>query len=223
MNLLQKRARNSLLGLAVGDAIGWPAMFHRSLLLPPWTRRIRREIDVQREDAGVLRVPMPFSLNQPAGAFSPCPTDDTEWAAWTMKNLLANGCAVEERWVADEWLSLAAQEKGVRGGVSTHAAIENLRRGILPPFSGRDNPHYFDDGSMCRAVPIGIACAGNPALAASATRIDAAVTNFEDGIWTACAVAAAVSIACAGGDRQSVIDAALNALPTDSWSRLFVE
>ena len=57
-------------------------MFHRSYAYPFWTRRLRREMDVASEQAGVLRPQMPFSLNQPPDAFAPGPTDDTEWAAF---------------------------------------------------------------------------------------------------------------------------------------------
>jgi ADP-ribosylglycohydrolase len=219
MNLLQKRARGALLGLAIGDALGWPALLHRSQVFPPWTRRIRREIDVQRERAGVLRIPMPFSLNQPAQHFAPGPTDDTEWAAWTIRNLIDHGCTVEPAWVSEVWLQLAGEGTSVRGGVSTQSALENLRNGILPPSSGRDNPHYFDDGAACRAVPIGIAYAGNPGAAASAAMLDASVTNFEDGVWIAGAIAAALSAACAGEPSDSLIEVALEVLPEGSWSR----
>jgi ADP-ribosylglycohydrolase len=223
MNDFRSRARNALLGLAIGDAVGWPAMFHRSRLLPPWTRRIRREMDAQREEAGVLRVPMPFSLNQPFTAFDLCPTDDTEWAAWTIDGLLANGCSVNADWVNGQWSGLARGGTAVRGGVSTQAAFANLRNGVLPPASGRNNPHYFDDGAACRAVPIGIAYAGNPDRAAAAAAVDACVTNAEDGIWVAQSVAAAVSIACAGGSSTSAIEAARGILPVDSWSRRTVD
>jgi ADP-ribosylglycohydrolase len=195
MNDFRTRARNALLGLAIGDAIGWPAMFHRSRVLPPWTRRIRREMDAQREDAGVLRVPMPFAT------FDLCPTDDTEWAAWTIDGLLANGCNVNAEWVTAQWSGLAHGGTAVRGGVSTQAALANLRNDIMPPASGRNNPHYFDDGAACRAVPIGIAYAGNPDRAAAAAAIDA----------------------CVGGSCASVIETALGVLPADSWSRRTVD
>jgi ADP-ribosylglycohydrolase len=223
MNDLRRRARNALLGLAIGDAIGWPAMFHRSRLLPPWTRRIRREMDAQREDAGVLRVPMPFSLNQPFTAFDLCPTDDTEWAAWTIDGLLAHRLFVNADWVTQRWSDLAHGGTAVRGGVSTQATLANLRNGVMPPASGRNNPHYFDDGAACRAVPIGIAYAGSPDRAAAAAAIDACVTNAEDGIWIAQSMAAAVSAACGGGSRVSVIEIAVGFLPADSWSRRTVD
>jgi ADP-ribosylglycohydrolase len=217
------RARNALLGLAIGDAISWPAMYHRSHALPPWTRRIRREIDTRREEAGVLRVSMPFSLNQSPDAFDLMPTDDAEWAAWMMTNLLQHECRVEMRSVEESWRSLAQDSRPVRGWVSTKTALENLRKSIAPPMSGTDNPHYFDDGAICRTIPIGIACAGSPDEAMRQAAIEAAVTNAEDGIWVAQAAAAGISVGCAGGSIDEVVAAALAALPAKSWSRRTVE
>jgi ADP-ribosylglycohydrolase len=218
MNDRQRRARNALLGLALGDAIGWPAMFHRARVLPAWTRRLRREIDAQRDVSGVLRVPIPFSLNQPSGAFDLCPTDDTEWASWTMETLLASNCVLMEEAALTRWRALASDPRGVSGGVSTIAALENLRRGLLPPVSGHDHPHWYDDGAACRAVPIGIVHAGNPEAAASAAETDAAVTNAEEGVWAARAIASAVSVACAGGTAREAVASATSALPPKSWT-----
>ena len=223
MNEFRRRARNTLLGLAVGDAIGWPSMFHRSRLLPAWTRRVRREMDAEREETGVLRVPMPFSLNGPAELFDLIPTDDTEWAAWTILNLLKHRCTIEREWINDAWLALAGGNERTLGGVSTLTALGNFRRGLVPPQSGSDNPHYFDDGALCRAVPIGIAYAGRPAEASRAAGLDACATNSEDGVWVAQSVAAAVSAACAGEPIGAVMVAALEPLPGGSWSRRTVQ
>ena len=66
---------------------------------------------------GVLRIPVPFSLNQPRTAFDPCPTDDTEWAAWTMQGLLDHGCRVD-RAVDHRGLVIACT--GLRAGLGQH-------------------------------------------------------------------------------------------------------
>lgn len=221
-NDFARRAQNALLGLALGDALSWPSMYHRSRLLPEWTRGLRREIDAQREHAGVLRVPLPFSMNQPPELLRPSPTDDTEWAAWTMQRLLRTGALVTEEAVAGDWKELASRPN-VLGGVSTQAALENIRRGILPPASGRENPHYFDDGALCRAVPIGIAYPGHPEAAVRAAEREAAATNSEDGVWAAGAVAATMSVACSGGGHINALEAAMHALPEDSWTRRAVK
>ena len=79
----KERVRNSLYGLAIGDAMSWPAFYHRTYTLPFWTRRLRREIDAAQEDYQITRFPMPFSLNRPTENLQFGPTDDTEWAAFT--------------------------------------------------------------------------------------------------------------------------------------------
>lgn len=222
MSDLRQRARNAMLGLAIGDALGWPAMFHRSRLLPPWTRRIRREMDAASEASGVLPPAMPFSLNQPASAFDIGPTDDAEWAAHTATILLSRDGDFDAV-LLDAWLALARSADKIRGGVGVQAALNNLRRGIRPPRSGRENPHYFDDGALARAVPIGVFHAGNPVKAARLAGIEASVTNAEDGVWAAQALAAAVSLACAGKPADELLEESMAFLPAASLTRSKVD
>lgn len=217
MNDMKQRSRNAMFGLAIGDAISWTSMFHRSVLLPPWTRRIRREIDAASETTNVIVTPMPFSLNQSATHFNISPTDETEWAAFSAQCLLDADMKSYHSSVMNNWKNLAQSEEPVRGGISNQAALNNLRNGILPPQSGKQNPHYFDDGAMARAVPIGIICAGNSESAAHLAEIDASITNSEDGVWAAQAMAAAMSIVCSGGNIDDAIDTAYNYLPENSW------
>jgi ADP-ribosylglycohydrolase len=193
-------------------------MFHRSYLLPPWTRRIRREMDAASETSNVLPPAMPFSLNQPAEFFDIAPTDDSEWAAFTT-NILLNQDSGFEDTLLDAWLKLVQSGENIRGGVSTQAALSNLRNGVRPPRSGRENPHYLDDGAVVRSVPIGIFCAGNPEKAAQMAVLDARVTNAEDGVWAAQAMAIAVTLACAGKNSEEMLAAAIQALPESSLIR----
>jgi len=206
-----------MIGLAIGDAISWTSMFHRSILLPAWTRRIRREIDASSESTNVIVTPMPFSLNQPAHHFDISPTDKTEWAAFSAELLLQNGPHGYDRSILKEWMALAQSTTPIRGGVSTQAALANIKNGILPPQSGRENPHYFDDGAMMRAVPIGLFCAGQPDIAARLTETDASVTNSEDGLWAAQAVAICLSLLSNGKSVNTAIEAAVHFLPSSSW------
>jgi ADP-ribosylglycohydrolase len=219
MDEILKRARNAMIGLAVGDAISWSAMYHRSTLLPYWTRRIRREMEANSEDHNIILTPLPFSLNQPSDNFNISPTDDTEWAAFSVKALLKNNFDDYEKSVLDEWLQLIRSGQIIKGYVSTQAAIRNIKNGILPPQSGKVNPHYFDDAAMPRAVPIGLIFAGQPDEAARFTNIDASVTNCEDGVWGAEALAAAISLVCAGEPIDSSIEKAIIYLPESSWIR----
>ncbi len=58
-----------LLGLAAGDAAGWPAARHRAARMPEWTRRLTRELDTFAEQNATTTLPVPIALNQPP---SPC-------------------------------------------------------------------------------------------------------------------------------------------------------
>ncbi len=213
----QIRSRAALLGLALGDALSWPALFHRSYGYPFWTRRLRREMDVSAEEAGVLRPQIPFSLNQPPEGFAPGPTDDTEWAAFVMQTLLEADESAFAETSLRAWQALARETAPVRGSVSTQAALDNLRKGKEPPVSGHDNPHYFDDGACARAVPLGVWFAGEPEKAAAAAGAEAQITNAQEGVWAAQAVAASVSVACAGGTTAALVAVAQEALPPESW------
>lgn len=213
---LESRARGALVGLAVGDALTWQALFHRSHAYPFWTRRLRREIDAASEDAGVLRPQVPFSLNQPTDAFAPGPTDDTEWAAFTMRALLDADDDGLAQVSLDAWRALA-EGGDARGSVSTQAALANLRKGLGPPQSGHDNPHYFDDGACARAVPLGVRFAGEPERAASAARDEAQITNADVGVLAAQAVAAGVSVACGGGGVVDLVGAVRDQTSASGW------
>lgn len=223
MNDAKQRAQNAMIGLAIGDAIRWTAMYHRSFLLPPWTRRIRREIDASSETTNVIIQPMPFSLNQPAGHFNISPTFNSEWAAFTTEIILGSGYKSYNNSALKEWNKLAQSNETIRGSVATQTALENLRKSIQPPQSGRENPHYFDDSAMSRAVPIGIFCTGQPDKAAHLAEIDASITNSADGTWAAQAMAVAVSLICSGKNVIDAIDTAHQYLPRNSWTRRTVE
>lgn len=213
-----------MIGLAIGDAISWTAMFHRSSLLPPWTRRIRREIDAASETTHVITVPMPFSLNQPAEHFTIAPSDETEWGAFSAEILLkSTGTSSYKDNVLQHWISLVNSKEAVRGGVSTRAAIQNLNNGLLPPQTGKENPHYFDDGAMSRSVPIGVVCAGRPEEAARLAAIDAAVSNSEDGIWAAQSMAVAIALVNGGTSIKEAIHIARQYLPESSWIKRVVD
>lgn len=225
MNEMKQRARNAMIGLAIGDAISWTALFHRSVLLPAWTRRIRREMDTAAEKTHVLATPMPFSLNQPAEYFNIGPTDKTEWGAFSAEIIMNHSKNLSySDAVLQQWTALANSKEIVRGNVSTQAALHNLRNGIVPPQTGKENPHYFDDGAIVRSVPIGIVCSGNPDEAARGAAIDASVTNSEDGVWAAQSMAVAIALVSSGKSVSESIQGALQFLPKTSWiNRIVLE
>ncbi|KAB8193155.1 hypothetical protein FH608_022875 [Nonomuraea phyllanthi] len=191
------RIRGAFAGLAVGDAVGWPAARHRAALHAPWSRRLHRELDAFAEEHRVTTLPVPFALNQPTAPLAVGPSDDAEWLAWTALTI--------DRPRAEAFRELP---EGIRARISVTTALGNLARGVEPPASGHDNPHHFDDAAAVRAVAFG-------ALGRDPTQ-DAQVTNAYDGVLGAQAMAAAVAEAVASGSARKAVEAALAVLPRDT-------
>jgi ADP-ribosylglycohydrolase len=223
MSKIGVRCRNAMMGLAIGDAVGWSATYHRSFLLPPWTRRLRRDIEAEAENSGTIGQAIPFSLNRDSSVFLPGPTDDSEWAAFTATFLLEYSSTIIPDLLVAYWKKLAETNDFIRGKVSVKGALKNLGMGLVPPVTGHDNPGYCDDAAVSRAVPIGVICAGNPEEAARLTTLEASVTNAEDGIHAAKGMSVAIACACSGGSWSEVIDASVGQLPEGSWIRRNVD
>lgn len=222
MEKIIKQKNGALYGLAIGDALSWPAMFQRSFQLPFWTRRKRREMDAEAEINFTLNLTLPYSLNQNADHFNLYPTNNTEWVAFTIQQLMEYGNKPNAgNWV-DGWKSLINPDRPLRASIAIKTALANLNKGKMPPESGHDNPHYFDDSAMSRAIPIGLLFHGDHEKLMNAIVMDASVTNSEDGIWAAQSIAVAVSIALKGGAIENIISNAIEVLPSNSWSKRVV-
>lgn len=87
------RVEGLLIGLAAGDAAGWPAARHRAARMPEWTRRLTRELDTFAEQNATTTLPVPIALNQPPEPLRLGPSDDAEWAAFAAGTVLAAGRA----------------------------------------------------------------------------------------------------------------------------------
>ncbi|HEY3501654.1 MAG TPA: ADP-ribosylglycohydrolase family protein [Actinocatenispora sp.] len=198
------RVRGAFVGLAIGDATGWPAARHRFGLLAPWTRRVARELDAFAEEHGVTTLPIPFALNQPTGPLAVGPSDDAEWLAYAASTV--------DDPPTDRYLRLMDRDD-LRCRISVRTALDNLAAGLAPPASGHDNPHHFDDAAAVRAVAFGARYAGDPAGAAASAAADAEVTNALDGVSGARAVAAGVAVASTG-DLAALPAAVLAELPS---------
>jgi ADP-ribosylglycohydrolase len=118
---------------------------------------------------------------------------------------------------------LADNQENIYCNISTKAALKNLSKGLLPPESGNDNPHYFDDGAMARAISIGALYAGNVKQAIEYSGMDSSITNSLDGIWAAQAISGAVSLACVENAIKKIIDTTVQQIPKNSWLDLKVK
>jgi ADP-ribosylglycohydrolase len=233
------RVEGMLLGLASGDAAGWPAARHRAARMPEWTRRLTRELDTFAEQNETTTLPVPIALNQPPEPLRLGPSDDAEWAAFTAEAVLASRGALLSDLSRDRrvrasvdlaWMSLAAEistaaarapevESAViplRARISVRAGLGNLATGLRPPATGHDNPHFFDDAACGRACVLAVVHPGDPEAAADLAEYDARYTQDEDGVHGARAMAAAVAVALAGATAADSVAAALRQLPPGS-------
>jgi ADP-ribosylglycohydrolase len=190
------RARGCMSGLAIGDALGRPVEGMSAQKI--------------RENYGSVQ---DFLLLSPGGS------DDTEYALLTASAILEYGLDITAEQFADFWKEkVCKQTKAFLGaGFSEMSAIDNLRRGLVPPQSGQ-HTHAWSDGLAMRVAPIGIVTAGNLPLAISMTTADGSVSHSGEGIWSGLAVAAAISVAMNGGSAQESFDGALQSVPQDSWT-----
>ncbi|MFT9787318.1 ADP-ribosylglycohydrolase family protein [Streptomyces rhizosphaericola] len=230
------RIEGLLLGLAAGDAAGWPAARHRAARMPEWTRRLTRELDTFAEQNATTTLPVPIALNQPPEPLRLGPSDDAEWAAFAGRTVLAAAAdeayglspgrrtrdAVDRAWNALAATVAAASARApeveaavlpLRARISVRAGLGNLAAGLRPPATGHDNPHYFDDAACVRAAVLAVVHPGDPEEAAALAEFDARYTQDGDGVHGARAMAAAVAVALAGADVDTVVNAALAQLP----------
>ncbi|MFH8392862.1 ADP-ribosylglycohydrolase family protein [Streptomyces sp. NPDC018036] len=232
-----RRVEGLLLGLAAGDAAGWPAARHRAARMPEWTRRLTRELDTFAEQNATTTLPVPIALNQPPEPLRLGPSDDAEWAAFAAEAVLRAGdtaalgdlsldrrmrASIDVSWnaVASEVAAAADRAPEVesallplRARISVRAGLGNLATGLRPPATGHDNPHYFDDAACVRACVLAVAHPGDSRLAAELAEFDARYTQDGDGVHGARAMAAAVALALAGHDVATCVEAALAELP----------
>ncbi|MFE2288307.1 ADP-ribosylglycohydrolase family protein [Streptomyces sp. NPDC059443] len=235
-----RRIEGLLLGLAAGDAAGWPAARHRASRMPEWTRRLTRELDTFAEQNATTTLPVPIALNQPPEPLCLGPSDDAEWAAFAAESVLtASGvllsdlsrsrrmrAAIDLAWNALASEVAAAAERApevesavlpLRARISVRAGLGNLATGLRPPATGHDNPHYFDDAACIRACVLAVVHPGDPRAAADLAEFDARYTQDGDGVHGARAMAAAIATALAGtgspADTDAAVDAALEQLP----------
>ncbi|MEW2138268.1 ADP-ribosylglycohydrolase family protein [Streptomyces sp. NPDC005409] len=232
----ERRIEGLLLGLAAGDAAGWPAARHRASRMPEWTRRLTRELDTFAEQNATTTLPVPIALNQPPEPLRLGPSDDAEWAAFVAESVLTAAgallsdlsrsrrmrAAIDLAWNALASEVAAAAERApevesavlpLRARISVRAGLGNLAAGLRPPATGHDNPHYFDDAACIRACVLAVVHPGDARAAADLAEFDARYTQDGDGVHGARAMAAAVATALTTTDVDACVDAALAQLP----------
>lgn len=207
-----------LYGLAYGDAVGFPSLFHRFHVLPAKRHDFLFQTNRQLSRDHILPLALPFTHRQAEETLAPGPTDDTEYVVFTLNTLLQLGTDADAHGILEAWRRELLPRLGeIWTRFSERAALENLQHGLLPPETGNDNPLHYEDAAASRAVAIGLFCAGEPARAAELAGEEAAISQAEDGIWGAQAVASAIAGLAAGHDLAAALDSATAHFPPSSW------
>jgi ADP-ribosylglycohydrolase len=126
---------------------------------------------------------------------------------------------------ADNWLNYLIENEtvlwwGGYGVSSEHTAYINLKRGILPPYSGSAelNGKVVAEqiGAQIFIDAFGLAAPGKPEIAARLAKKAASVSHDGEAVHAAVLQAVMVSIAFEETDIQAVIRKALAFIPADS-------
>lgn len=212
----RSRARGALVGLAVGDAAGFPSLYHRTTRLG-WRRSVLWRFAKELDDQRVLRFPLPFTLGTP-DALLISATDDSEFAAVAAMILLEAHGDYSAQALFGGWDKHVVQAgDDIWCGIAERASVVNALRGLRPPETGGDNPAHYDDGATTRAVAVGVHFAGHPEQAADTARTLAEITHAEDGVWAAEAMAATISAAVGGSALREAVEAGRQRIPADCW------
>ena len=214
------RIHGTLLGLAYGDAIGFPALFHRfgDRAMPRKRHNFLWRTNQELDALGIATLMLPFTHRIPAATLEPCPTDDTEWALLTLGALVEGPDQPTGESLLAPWLErILPDAETVRTSFSERATIDNLRRGLRPPATGNDNPMHYADSAVPRGAVAGLFAPGDVATAAEIARLDACITQAEDGVYAAQAMAAAIALLADGVPLATCLEAARTHFPADSW------
>lgn len=200
--IARDRAEGALLGLAIGDALGMPTQTLSA-------SQIEASYGVISDFTAAAAI-HPVSHGLTAGTI----TDDTEQSVLLAELLIQqNGQFDERRWVA----ALLDWEKDIRArgindllGPSTKRAISLLLAGVPASETGKLG---VTNGAAMRIAPVGIATPPEPLsrLILAVERASRVTHNTSEGIGSAAAVAAVVSMGVEGASFDEALPFALAA------------
>jgi len=213
---LEDRIAGIVYGLAFGEGTALPSATHRlSILAPKRVLRMKSLGEFADNQKQTTR-PFPYTHAQASHMLDPSPSDDTEWFAFVADYLLSS----QDSLVA--WRHLAEQSSDIQARTGTKIAFRNLLEGKNPPASGHDNPHYFDDIAMIRALAIAAVYSRDNDLLTNKVLADTSITHSEDGVFCALAVAHLIASLLRGESISQASEVALQQTPKNSWSHTVV-
>lgn len=195
-------AYGSLLGLAIGDALGMPT---QSMSPTEITE------DYGSIDGFVAAGPRQrIAHGMPAGTI----TDDTEQTLLLARLLIEGGGSLDQQGFARALIvwERAMEAKGSLDllGPSTKAAVQRILDGVPASEAGR---YGATNGAAMRITPIGITTSVDDleSFVDAVVSASAVTHNTTIGIAAAAAVGAAVSVGVAGGSQEDAVATAIEA------------
>lgn len=138
--------------------------------------------------------------------------DDITYEIAFLRAMERKGRGITAADIAEEWVTLVPS-----GWSAEQVALENLRRGIFPPESGRfRNPYREWIGAQMRGAVCGQIAPGNPREAARLAWMDGTVSHDGNGILGEVFNAVLVSLSYTQSDMRRCLETAVNLIPADS-------
>src|SRR5260221_12380382 len=82
---LRERFLGAMFGLAYGDAMGFPALFHRFQAAPRKRHGFLWRTNMELDNHNITRLMLPYTHRLPSIMLEPCPTDAHEFSLLTLR------------------------------------------------------------------------------------------------------------------------------------------
>lgn len=214
-------------GLIRGDSMNWAAAKQRLNLVPPKRRDRMRSLDEFAEQGSQSTLAVPYLHSTHESVFDPLGPADV--AEWFTVSLLSSAALTKDHEKAEKqeiWLELTKQRQVdpsmVRGRLGTTIALATLAANGKDGTSGKDNPHYFDDLGLVRAVAVAMQCSDSRSLEKE-IEDEVSLTASGDGLKAAVAFGQLFYELLAGSTKETAISAAIDRLPVGTWGAAVLE
>lgn len=207
-------ARGALTGLAIGDAVGLPAHFHRNARAG-WSRAMLWQLSADLDAQQVSRPLLPFAPAAFDGQ-ALCGTDDTETMVVAALVLL-EATDHDVPALFRLWRHYLADAPDAWCGIAERSAVRNTESGLVPPATGADNPVHWDDAAVSAAVACGVHYAGDIGQAGRVAAAYASITHAHEGVEAACAMARVIAALVGGEPWDAALDAGTTEIREDGW------
>lgn len=211
-----------ILGLTHGDSRTWAAARQRLNLIPPKRRARMRYMDEFAEQRHQASIPVPYLHSTHESILNPVgPADVSEWFAVSLLSSLGvslGGSMASPTSIWQELSEIRDQDpSAVRGRLGTTIALDVIARSGSTATSGKDNPHYFDDLSLIRAMAVAVT---SETSLDTSDRIEKelSITASDDGLVAGIAMGNLTVALLTGASPKTAINNLVASLAHDSWT-----